>query len=62
MYTTFLQFLLSFLVINKTLRLNNLKTITATDAKDSAFLIRVEAIIYLRLFNLRECPFKRSAK
>ena len=45
----FYQFLLSFLLINKTLRLNNVKTRTAMNAKILMFAICVEAIIYLFL-------------
>ena len=41
---------MSFLFINKTLRLNNLKIKTAMDVKISLFLICVKAIIYLLLF------------
>ena len=36
------MFLLSFLFINNTLRLNNLKTTTAINAKISVFVICVE--------------------
>ena len=54
---TFEQFLLSFLVINKTLWLNNLKTKTAMNAKILVFVISVEAIIYLLLYNLHDCIF-----
>ena len=49
---------MSFLLINKTLRLNNLKTTTAMNAKISVFVICVEAIIYLLLYNLHGCTFK----
>ena len=51
-------FLLYFLFINKTLRLNNLKPRTAMDAKISVFVVGVEAIIYLLLYNLHDCTFK----
>ena len=54
----YLQFLLSFLFINKNLRLNNLKTKTAIDAKILVFVICVEAIIYLLLYNLHDCNFE----
>ena len=37
------------------LRLNNLKTRTAKNAKISMFVICVEAIIYLELHNLQDC-------
>ena len=50
----FLTFLLSFLFINKTLRLNNLKTRTAMNV---VFVICVETIIYLLLCNLHDCTF-----
>ena len=43
---------------DKTLRLNNLKTRTAKNAKISVFVICVEAIIYLLLYNLHDCTFK----
>ena len=42
---------MSFLFINKTLRLNNLKTRTAMNAQISVFVISVEAIIYFLLYN-----------
>ena len=48
----FSQFLLSFLFINKSLRLNNLKTRTAINAKISVFVIFIEAIMYFLLYNL----------
>ena len=54
----FNYFLLSSLFINKTLRLNNLKTRTAINAKISVLVICVEAIIYLLLYNLHDCTFK----
>ena len=44
------------LFINKTLRLNDLKTRTAMNAKISLFVICVEVIIYL-LRNLHDCTF-----
>ena len=44
--------------MNKILRLNNLKTRTATNAKSSVFVICGEAIIYLLLYNLHDCTFK----
>ena len=43
---------MSFLFINKTLKLNTLKTRTAMHAKIPVFLICVEAIIYLLLLRL----------
>ena len=52
--------LLSFLFINKTLRLNNLKkTKTAMNAKVLMFVICVESIIYLLLYNFHDCNFKQ---
>ena len=54
------NFLLSFLIINKTLRLINLKIRTATNAKTSMFVICVEVIIYLLLYNLYDCTFQIS--
>ena len=48
---------MSFLCINKTLRLNNFrKTRTAMNPKISVFVICVEAIIYL-LYNFHDCTF-----
>ena len=41
--------------INKTLRLNNSKTRKAMNAKISVFVVCVEAIIYLLLYNLHGC-------
>ena len=52
------MFLLSFLFTNKTLRLNNLNTGTAMNVKIPVFVICVEAVIYLLLYNLHECTFK----
>ena len=49
-----------FLFINKALRLNNIKTRTAMDAKISVFVICVKAIIYLLLYNLHDCTFKKD--
>ena len=49
---------MSFLFINKTLRLNNLNTRTAMNAKISMFVVSVEAIIYFLLYNLYDCTFK----
>ena len=47
-----------FLFINKTLRLNDLKNRTAMNAKISVFLICVETVIYLLLYNLHDCTFE----
>ena len=52
------KFLLSFLFINKILWLNNLKTRTAMNVTISVFVICVEAMIYLLLYNLHDCTFK----
>ena len=52
------QFLLSFFIINKSLQLNNLKIRAAMNAKTSDFVICIEAIIYLLLYNLHDCTFK----
>ena len=43
--------------INKTLRLNNLKTRTAMNAKISVFVFCADKIIYLLLCNLHDCAF-----
>ena len=49
---------MSFLFINKTLRLNDIRTRTAMNAKMSVFVICVETIVYLLLYNLRDFIFK----
>ena len=49
---------MSFLVVNKTLRLNNLKTRTAMNVKISVFVNCVEAIVYLLLHNSHDCTFE----
>ena len=46
-----------FFVYKKTLRLNNLKTRSAMNAKVSVFVICVGAIIYLLLYSLHDCTF-----
>ena len=48
---------MSSLFVNKTLRLNNLKTRTAMNAKISVFVIFAEMILYLLLYNLHDCTF-----
>ena len=53
----FLNISIVFSVYNQNLRLNNLKTRTATNAKISVF---VEAIIYLLLCNLHDCTFNKA--
>ena len=53
----FSSFYCLFLYINKTLRLNNFKTRTATNAKISVFVICVNVIIYLLSYNLHDCTF-----
>ena len=42
------------------LRLNNLKTRTAMNAKNSVFVICVKGIIYLLLYNLHDCTFNNE--
>ena len=49
---------MSFLPINKTFLLNNLKTRTSMNVKISVFAIGVEAILYLLLHNLHDCNVK----
>ena len=49
-----------FLFVNKTLRLNNFKTRRSMNAKISVFVIFVEAVIYLLLYNLHDCTFNNS--
>ena len=46
----------------KTLRLNNLKIKTALSMKISVFVIFVEEILYLLLYNLYDCAFKTIIK
>ena len=57
---------MSFLFINKALRIDNLKTRTAMSAKISLFVICVEVITYLLLHNLHYCtvksPFRNITK
>ena len=53
---------MSFLFISKTIRLNNLKTRTAINSKISVFLICVEVIMYLLLYDLHDCIFKLVQK
>ena len=50
---------MSFLLINKTLRLNSLKTRTAINVKISVLFFGAEAIIYLLLYNLYDFTFKQ---
>ena len=49
---------MSFLFTNKTLRLNNLKTRAAMNAKISVFITCVEAITYLLLYDFHDRAFK----
>ena len=46
------------MLMNKTLRLNNLKTRTVINTKTSVFVICVEVIIYLLLYNFHACTLK----
>ena len=48
--------------MKKNLRFNILKTRTAMNAETSVFVIFVETIIYLLLYNLHDCTFKRKRK
>ena len=48
-----------FLFVNKTLWLNNFKTRADMNAKIPVSVICVEAIIYLLLYNLIDCTFKK---
>ena len=48
---------MSVLLVNKILRLNNVKTRTPVDAKILIIVICVEATIYLLLYNLHGCTF-----
>ena len=54
----FLTVSIVFFVNNKNFRLNNLTTRAAMNAKVLVFVICVEAIIYLLLYNLHDCAFK----
>ena len=56
------KFLLSFLSINKTLQLNNLKTRRAMNVEVLVFVICDEAIIYLVLYNLHDCTLESLKK
>ena len=49
---------MSFLFTNKNIRLDNLKTRTTINARISVFVICVEMIVYLLLYNLHDCTFK----
>ena len=49
---------MSFLFVNKTLRLNIFKIRAAINLEISVFVICAEAIIYLLLFNLHDFTFK----
>ena len=53
----FNSFYCLFLFVNKTLPLNNFKTRTDINAKISVFIVCLEAIIYLLLYNLHDCTF-----
>ena len=55
----FKSFYSHFLFIRKTLRFNDVQTRTVGNAKISVFLLFVEAIIYLLLYYLHNCTFKR---
>ena len=46
--------------MNKNLRLNNLKIITAMNAKISMFVVYAKAIKYLLLHNLHDSTFKKK--
>ena len=48
-------------VLNKTLRLNNLKTKTDMSVKIPVFVTCVKVIIYLLLYNLHECTFNEGS-
>ena len=48
----------NFVFIIKALRLNNSKTGMSMNAKISVFVVCVESIIYLLLYNLHDCIFK----
>ena len=48
---------MSFLFINKTVQLHNLKTRIVMNAKVSVFVICIEEIIFLSLYNLHGCTF-----
>ena len=51
---------MSFLMLNKTLRVDNVTTAVAINVKIAMFVISVEVIIYLLLYNLHDCTFKRK--
>ena len=54
------SFPLSFLFINKTLWLNNLKTRIAMNVKTLVFVIWVQAIIYFLLYNFHDSTFNMT--
>ena len=47
-------------MLNKTLRVNNVTTAVAINVKIAMFVISVEVIIYLLLYNLHDYTFKRK--
>ena len=53
---------MSLLFINKNLQLNNLKTRIAMNAKISVFVVCIETIICLLLYNLDDCTFKDTQR
>ena len=53
---------MSYLFVNKTSWFNKLKTTTALNGKISVFVICAKAIIYLSLYNLRDCTFEAIIK
>ena len=53
---------MSFLYINKTWRLNKLKTTTAMNAQISVVVICVEAIIHLNFFRRNEASWQHSSQ
>ena len=59
LFNSFYRFF--FLFINKTLRLINLKTRTAMNAKISVVVICVQEIICLFLHNLHDCTFNSKS-
>ena len=53
-------YFLTVSIVFSVYKLNNFKTRTAMNAEISVFVVCVEAIIYLLLYNLHDCTFKET--
>ena len=58
MQAYFLTVSIIFSIYEQNCTLNNLKTRTAINANISVFVVCVETVIYLSLYNLHDCTFK----